>query len=209
MAQQVNINEKRLYTVKQSISLCKSSELNWSQWRQEGFRSTKDSWALPFQKKNKNLEFFYHMLRTVFSIQLVLQVYIHPYFVCGLYYYFGEKAQYTLCAWGKGLYLSAIPVITPTVSISSWNFPFIQSTFVLLHQWSWVWHPLTRLVEWLHDLIINSNAASILQQIEFLLTGCLSYYVLIWLTQPFGGVHDLIISLMIKFPSAMCYFILR
>lgn len=63
--------------------------------------------------------------------------------------------------------------------LSSWNSPFIQATFVLLHQWSWVWHSLTRLVEWLRDSIINSNATCALQQIEFLLTGCLSYYGLI------------------------------
>lgn len=110
----------------------------------------------------------------------------------------------------ESLYLSesAVPAITPTVNISSGNSAFKPSTFVLLYQQGWVWHPLTRLVGWLHDSIINSNATRVLQQIEFLLTGCLSYYGLIWLTHPFGGVHDLIISLMIKFPSAMCYFIL-
>lgn len=164
-----------------------------------------------FRRKMQILILLCHMLSTKLVLQVCIYLYIYIYLLLFL-----------LPAWGRVCNTQHAPGGKVCISVSnsfndlycqnqlsSWNSPFIQATFVLLHQWSWVWHSLTRLVEWLRDSIINSNATCALQQIEFLLTGCLSYYGLIWLTYPFGGVHDLIISLMIKFPSVMCYFVSR
>lgn len=124
MEQQVNINGKRLHTVRQSISLCKSRELGWYQWNCKILDQLR-VWALnSFFSKEK-------------YISWVLQWYASD---CSLNTYSSTLFKYTYSSilnvslfwrregnthWGKGLYLSVSSSCNYThCPYQLWEFPF-------------------------------------------------------------------------------------